>query len=125
LKDDRNNKPVAVSTMNAPVSAIDREAMIAQMGDFDGNAIEMLKLFIDMTQPLIKRIGAAMEHNDLEELHEAGHSLKGAARSACLNDLGEAAAQLQSEAENNGQCGPVVKRVFEEFERAREEITAL
>lgn len=125
LKDDKNNKPVAVSTANAPISAIDREAMIAQMGDFNDDAIEMLKLFIDMTQPLLKRIGAAMEHNDLEELREAGHSLKGAARSACLNHLGEAAAQLQSEAENNGQCGPIVTRVMEEFERAREEIAAL
>ena len=125
LKDDRNNKPVAMATANAPTSAIDREAMIAQMGDFNDDAIEMLKLFVDMTQPLIKRIGEAMEHNDLQELREGGHSLKGAARSACLNDLGEAAAQLQTEAENNGQCGPIVKRVFEEFERAQDEIAAL
>lgn len=106
-------------------SAIDRGAMIAQMGAFDENAIEMLKLFVDMTRPLVERVAKAQAQHDMAELAEAAHSLKGAARSACLNDLGEAAAALQTEAENKGACEAFVQKVVQEFERARDEIAAL
>ncbi len=109
----------------ASSSAIDREAMVAQMGAFDENAIEMLKLFMDMTAPLVERIEKAQGHGDMAEMAEAAHSLKGAARSACLNDLGEVAAMLQTEAENKGPCDAIVVNVLREFERAREEIAAL
>jgi two-component system sensor histidine kinase/response regulator len=106
-------------------SSIDREAMIAQMGAFDENAIEMLKLFIDMTQPLIERITEAARNEDLKDLKEAAHSLKGAARSACLNDLGEVAAQLQHEAENNRFNPGLIEKIGQEFNRARSEILSL
>ena len=99
--------------------------MAAQMGDFDENAIEMLKLFVDMTQPLIERIADAGKNNDRNGLKEAAHSLKGAARSACLNDLGEAAAALQHEAESGGSCQELIEKVGTEFARARAEINAL
>lgn len=125
LKEEKEANAPSVKTVQAETSAIDRDAMIAQMGAFDENAVEMLKLFIDMTHPLIKRIKAAQANNDLDDLKEAAHSLKGASRSACLNDLGEVAAQLQTEAENHGACGPVVEKVMLEFERARSEISAL
>lgn len=106
-------------------SAIDREAMIAQMGAFDENAIEMLKLFIDMTQPLIERVATASTNADYKELKESAHSLKGAARSACLNALGEAAAQLQNDAENRAPFDRAVRAVMQEFDRARAEIALL
>ncbi len=106
-------------------SAIDRQAMIDQMGAFDDNAIEMLKMFIDMTEPLIEKIKLSQSNNDYKELKEIGHSLKGAARSACLTDLGNAAAQLQDDAEENRPCGEWVKKIIIEFERARSEIDAL
>jgi hypothetical protein len=35
----------------ATLRSIDRQAIIAQMGDFDDDAITMLKLFIDMWIP--------------------------------------------------------------------------
>ena len=125
LTEDKDTPVPAAKTVQTETSAIDRDAMIAQMGAFDENAVEMLKLFIDMTQPLMKRIKAAQANNDVNDLKEAAHSLKGAARSACLNDLGEAAAQLQTEAENKGTCGPIVEKVIAEFERARGEIATL
>lgn len=108
------------------LSAIDRDAMIAQMGAFDEGALEMLKMFIDMCEPLIVRIQTSYNNNDVHGLKEAAHSLKGAARSACLNDLGEAAAKLQNEAEGGGKnFEPSVHDIIKEFERARDEIKLL
>lgn len=117
-----------VATPPSPVtgSAIDREAMAAQMGAFDDNAIEMLKMFVEMTEPLVESIGQAHANNDVHSLREAAHSLKGAARSACLNDLGEAAASLQNAAESNsGSYGDHVKKIAAEFVRAKSEIERL
>ena len=125
LTETKELPAISTKTIQTEISAIDREAMIAQMGAFDENAIEMLKLFVDMTQPLIKRIRNSQANNDVNDLKEAAHSLKGASRSACLNDLGEAAAALQTEAENKGTCAPIVEKVIAEFERARSEIAAL
>lgn len=107
-------------------SAIDREAMVAQMGAFDENAVEMLKMFIEMTESLVVRIRTAIEKNDAHELREAAHSLKGAARSACLNDLGEVAATLQNAAETNaGGFAELGQKIDAEFARARDEINNL
>lgn len=116
-----------VGTKEAPqgTSAIDRDAMIAQMGAFDENAIEMLKLFSDMCEPLITRMSEAAKNNDIRDLREAAHSLKGAARSACLNDLGEAAAKLQNETEDGNIVQASVTNVIEEFARAQAEIRLL
>ncbi len=105
-----------------PASAIDRNAMVEQMGAFDENAIEMLKLFIGMTEPLVVRVQKALEHNDYHELKEAAHSLKGAARSACLNDLGNSAALLQDAAEAQKPCEAFVTEAVKQFARAKEEI---
>lgn len=117
--------PLAVAPAAPASSAIDREAMTLQMGAFDENAIEMLKLFIDMTQPLVTRIEMASQHKDINDLKEAAHSLKGAARSACLNDLGDVAAQLQNEAESGKYDTVLITRILEEFARARSEILSL
>lgn len=107
------------------VSSIDYDAMVAQMGAFDENAVEMLKLFIDMTRPAIEKIDTAMNHNDKTALKELAHSLKGAARSACLNDLGNAAAGLQDAAEQGSDCKSPVHAIHRQFARAEQEIMLL
>ncbi len=121
--------PALVSvTPSAPAgsSSIDKAAMIEQMGAFDANAIEMLKLFIDMTKPLVQNIKEAGVQSDAGALKEAAHSLKGAARSACLNDLGNAAASLQHAAESKaGGYQELVEKISAEFERAVAEIESL
>lgn len=106
-------------------SAIDREAMAEQMGAFDENAIDMLKLFIDMTRPQIDKLKAAQDQNDLQSVMEIGHSLKGAALSACLKDLGAVAAQIQDDAEAGKDCTDLVIKAEAEFLRARDEINTL
>ncbi len=126
LKGENTQAPAPSTTLPSKGnSAIDKESMIAQMGAFDEGAIEMLKLFIGMTEPLLARIEKAGAANDAGEMKEAAHSLKGAARSACLNDLGEVAAKLQNDAENGKIDSETIKEVAREFNRAREEISAL
>jgi len=105
--------------------AIEKEAMAAQMGAFDDNAIEMLGMFTEMTTPLIEQIQQAYKDNDYHDLTEAAHSLKGAARSACANVLGDIAGDLQNKASLKQDCAELVTRIEEEFERVSSEIEAL
>lgn len=106
-------------------SAVDRDAMIEQMGAFDDNAIEMLGMFVEMTAPLIDRVQNAFVHGDQHDLAEAAHSLKGAARSACCNALGDAASHLQDESEKQRATQAMIDDVLREFARAEAEIKAL
>ena len=76
-------------------SAIDREALIEQMGELDDGAIEMLKLFPKMMQPILEDVRSAIVKNDFVELEAAAHSLKGAARSAGALTLGQICSDIQ------------------------------
>ena len=99
--------------------------MIDQMGAFDDMAIEMLGMFADMTAPLIVKIREAHTHKDLHDIKEAAHSLKGAARSACCNVLGDLAADLQDAAEDGQYGDDLIPQIETEFERVKTEIAAL
>ncbi|MCD8571036.1 MAG: response regulator [Alphaproteobacteria bacterium] len=79
--------------------AVDKEAMIAQMGAFDEMAVEMLEMFVEMTAPIIDDLKKAKAAKDFHDLQELAHSLKGGARSACCNVLGEIASKLQQRSE--------------------------
>ncbi|MCC6598602.1 MAG: response regulator [Alphaproteobacteria bacterium] len=104
---------------------IDRAAMIEQLGAFDDMAIEMLGMFVDMTRPQIDKIQAALEKKDAKELRELGHSLKGAARSACCNVLGDLASGLQEEAEQGRVPAKLIAQIAEEFSRVEAEVKTL
>lgn len=106
-------------------SVIDRQAMIDQMGAFDENAIEMLQMFVDMTAPLVERIRKAELAKDYHNLREAAHSMKGAARSACLNILGDIASVLQDEAEKESNCRQIVENLQKAYDDACTEIRSL
>lgn len=108
-----------------PQSCIDRQAMVEQMGAFDENAIEMLKLFIDMTRPIIQKLEEAQKNSDRSALRELAHSLKGGARSACLNELGDKAAALQDAVEKGGDVSLFPAQISEAFKRAEQEISLL
>lgn len=105
--------------------AVDRQAMIEQMGCFDASIIEMLHSFIEMTQPLIDEIQHAFDNNDISGVKEGAHSLKGAARSACCNALGDIASELQDQAEAGNTPADLIAQIHAEFERASEEIKNL
>lgn len=106
--------------------AIDRAAVIEQMGALDEGTIEMLGMFAEMTAPLIAKIRAAWEAKDYHDLKEAAHSLKGGARSACALPLGDIAAALQEDAAaGKPGCGDLVAAIETEFDRVKTEIENL
>ncbi len=106
--------------------ALDKKMVISQMGAFDDNAIEMLQMFIDMTEPMIAKLENAFTNKDISAIKEIAHSLKGAARSACLPDLGNACDLLQEHIENDGAIDSAMKdKIDLEFQRAKTEISSL
>lgn len=123
---EQNKQAQKVTKSKAPPSkdksAIDQDAIIQQMGGLDDGTIEMLGMFVEMTEPLIEKITTA---NDLKELKEHAHSLKGAARSACANILGDIASDLQDASERNERREDLVHAIAEEFERVKKEIPEL
>ena len=114
-----------VSTDFSNNTAIDKEAVIAQMGSFDDMAIEMIGMFVDMTQPLIDKLEPALKEENYSELAELGHSLKGGARSACCTHLGNVASELQDEAEKNRPVEKIVQKIYDEFDRVKAEVENL
>jgi len=103
-------------------AAIDQNAIIEQMGALDEGTIEMLGMFVDMTEPMIGKIQATYDKKDFHALMELAHSLKGAARSACANILGNYAAELQTESENKKDRPDLIENITNEFARVKEEI---
>lgn len=121
-----NDQNESVSTHdNNKNAAIDISAMREQMGAFDQGAIDMLHMFVDMTQPLIEKLKKAEQDKDTHELLETGHSLKGAARSACCKILGDLASELQDRSEAGQPPEDLVTKIEEEFARVREEVKTL
>ncbi len=127
LKDSHEPKKKAskASIDTPPQSAIDHQAVIAQMGAFDHDVIEMLKMFVEMTIPLIAVIETAHAEKDHHTLKEAAHSLKGAARSACANKLGELAARLQDDVEAHQNVDALIPLIKSAFLELQEEVAAL
>lgn len=118
-------QPETIQDNNEQPAAIDKEAVIKQMGALDEGTIEMLHMFAEMTEPIIEKIRNAQNDNNFHDLAEAAHSLKGAARSACANVLGDFAAELQDESEDKKERSDLVTKISEEFDRVKEEIKNL
>lgn len=106
-------------------AAIDKNAVIEQMGALDAGTIEMLGMFVEMTAPLIEKIRSVHDEKNLHDLAEAAHSLKGAARSACANILGDFAAELQDAAEAQKERGDLIENIEREFGRVQEEVSTM
>ncbi|MEM7679761.1 MAG: response regulator [Pseudomonadota bacterium] len=115
----------SANTNEAPEPALDKNAIPAQMGAFDENAIEMLNMFADMTAPLIDELAKAYKEKNYPVLVEEAHSLKGAAKSACCKKLGALAEELQTQAEAGEAEKKMIDEIIEEFARARDEIKTL
>ena len=96
------------------------------MGAFDAEAIEMLHIFIEMTQPSIEKLETAFAQNNMHDLKEIAHSLKGGALSACCLHLGALAAEIQKNAEKGKTITiDMIAAVKKEFERVTEEVKTL
>lgn len=117
--------PVVPSTEDNLHPAIDKDAMVAQMGAFDENAIEMLGMFAEMTQPLVNDLAVAIREQDAGKVKELAHSLKGGARSACCNILGDIASKIQDDAERGQVDITMAEKIEQEFQRVETEIQSL
>lgn len=117
---ERKEPEVAAAAI---ADAVDRAAVRRQMGALDANAVEMMNMFIDMTAPMIFRLNDV--RHDTRQLEEIGHSLKGAARSACCPALGDLAERLQDDAAKGQDCALLIQRLGQEFGRVRQAVALL
>lgn len=124
LKDSQEDAlpPASANTPTGFDTTIDMKALVEQMGAFDDSAKEMLGFFVDMTEPLILRLQKGLLDNDLKEIMEVAHSLKGSARSACAMRLGDLASQIQDNAEIGQYSESLIAQVVVEFENVRSAI---
>lgn len=106
--------PAATDTA-AGSAPFDLPALMEQMGTDEAEAIAILKLFVEMTTPLIDDLAAAGAAGDLATLRETAHSLKGGARSACCTVLGDLAETLQSDSEQGKNPDTLIARIRDSF----------
>ena len=75
---------------------------------------------------VIEKIEKAFVTNNIHELKELAHSLKGAARSACCPHLGQIASDIQDKTERSQILDTdLIASLRSEFDRATAEIRAL
>ncbi len=110
---------------NIRTTSVDQACLLEHIGVLDERTQEMMSMFIDMTSPLIDEISAAFESGNGHALCELGHSLKGAARSACCPRLGDLASFLQDHGDSDTDCSECVKDIMEEFEAVKRDIGGL
>ncbi len=106
-------------------SAVDRACLVQNIGIIDAGTCDMMDMFVDMTLPLIDKIIGAQNKGNSLQLSELGHSLKGAARSACCAHLGDLASQLQDGAHEGICCAELVKKIEAEFHRVVGDVQSL
>ncbi len=97
--------------------SIDQNCLLEQIGAMDKGTRDMMYMFIDMTAPLIEKINKALKNGDGKLLSDLGHSLKGAARSACCKQLGDLASRLQNHSNTQDNCSACVEEINNEFSR--------
>lgn len=106
-------------------TAVNLTMLMEQMGMDREGAVEILGMFVEMTAPLIDQIQKDNLERNFSSLGESAHSLKGAAKSACCQQLGDLASRLQDESGNHKSNDKLVARIVDEFhavERAIKEL---
>jgi signal transduction histidine kinase/DNA-binding response OmpR family regulator len=101
------------------------DALMEQMGADRNDAVDMMRMFVEMTVPLIAEIELAHAAQDFDQLRESAHSLKGGAYSACCQTLGDLAAQLQHDSEQRRPSGPLVAQIADAFAAIRQAINSV
>lgn len=105
--------------------SVDLSRMKEQMGAVNADTIGMLGMFSELTEPLVEEIRTHFDNQDANALKNAAHSLKGSARSACCNILGDIASDLQDNALQLENCEELVIAIETEFENVQKEIAEL
>ena len=123
--DDKEKSRNTVVVEQDDHDAIDLKALEQQLGTIDEMAIEMLSMFVEMTEPLISKLGDAGRQQDVLEIRELAHSLKGSARSAGAVKMGDIAYDLQELAENGQFNEDLIAQINDSFEDVKAHVNAL
>ncbi|MDB5491294.1 MAG: sensory box histidine kinase/response regulator [Micavibrio sp.] len=118
-------EPEEPASVPAQGSAIDIGLLMEQMGMDREGAVEILGMFVEMTEPLIDQIQKDNHARHFESLTEAAHSLKGAARSACCLKLGDLAARLQDESADRKPADRLVAAIVDSFNDVKTSLHSL
>ncbi len=124
LKIDDSEKSDAKKDADKTPS-INRECLIKNIGAINESTVEMMEMFVDMTAPTISGIIEALKDKDHGKLSELGHSLKGGARSACCDALGDLASKLQDDAAESRKCDEIVADIIDEFAQVKIDVEKL
>ena len=125
VKGIREDAPKENVAAKVKTSSIDQDGLLEQIGALDERTRDMMYMFVDMTAPVIDKINQVLKDGDGKQLSELGHSLKGAARSACCTKLGELAAHLQDHGNTHDDCSKCVEDINAEFLRVKADIKKL
>jgi two-component system sensor histidine kinase/response regulator len=88
--------PVAASPPATKAEILDLERMREIFGTIDGNAITMLRRYIESTAPLLAEIHRAIAARCADDAGNAAHSAKGASLSAGADELAALLADLET-----------------------------
>ncbi len=108
--------------------SIDLKALEQQLGAIDGMAMEMLTLFVTMTEPLVDQLQKEGGKKNISQIHELAHSLKGSSRSAGALKMGMIAAEIQEQAKNDTvtpHTMDLIDHIVQEFENVKQHIIIL
>lgn len=92
-----HDKPQAANSQKAAIDVKELESMLGELGEA---AIDMINMFIQMTEPLMTDLRQAYTAQDWQKFSDLGHSLKGSARSIGAIAFGDICAQIQDDTEN-------------------------
>jgi len=104
--------------------AISVSGLEQMLGDLDETAVDMLGMFVELTEPLIAILEQSYQDRDDHNLGEHAHSLKGSARSISAIKLGNIASDLQEEAvsASDSRRQELVENLLAEFQNVKNHI---
>ena len=82
----------------SPIDPVDWERVMLTAGNDREFASELVQLFIESGDTVLKEISDALERGDMAALGRAAHSLKGSSANMCASPTSAAAARLESAA---------------------------
>ncbi|HEX9464270.1 MAG TPA: response regulator [Alphaproteobacteria bacterium] len=120
-------KPVKNAAPAGEAKVLDLERMREIFGTIDGGAVTLLRRYLDSTEPLLAKIGAAVADRRADEARRAVHSAKGASRSAGADELAALCTELEAaiKAEAWSEAASLDARLDLAFARVRETVLRL
>jgi HPt (histidine-containing phosphotransfer) domain-containing protein len=76
--------------------AVDRARIEAVCGGDDALAVELIGMLLDEVAPIVNALGDCVQSNDVAQVNELAHALKGIAGNVGAAGLRDAAARLQT-----------------------------